>query len=63
VSSPREAAIQRLRDQIDQLSIQHSESLNVEAFLGLTMEQKSHDERRRTELIELVKQLEIFGEA
>jgi len=59
--SPRDAAIQRLQNEIQQLTRQHSASLDVESFLGLTAQQRARDEQRLCQLMELVQQLEIFG--
>jgi len=59
--SPRFAAIERLRHEIEQLSSHHSQALQAETFLGTTLQDSNQNEQRRAALIELVKQLEVFG--
>jgi len=59
--SPRFAAIERLRQEIEQLSAHHSQALQAETFLETSLEDCSQNEQRRAALVELVKQLEVFG--
>ena len=59
--SPRLAAIDRLRRQIEELSTRHSNALESETFLGASLQDSHPNEQRRSELVELVKQLEVFG--
>ena len=62
VPSPRMAAIDRLRREIQELSSVHSNALESETFLGASLQDTGQNERRRAELVELVKQLEVFGQ-
>ncbi len=60
--SPRMAAIDRLRREIEELSSRHASALQSETFLGASLLDSRQNEQRRAELVELVKQLEVFGQ-
>ncbi len=59
--SPRIAAIERLRREIAELSTDHADALQGETFLGASLQDSVQNEQRRASLVELVKQLEVFG--
>lgn len=62
VRSPRVEAIARLRREIEELSSRHASALQSETFLGASLKDSRQNEQRRAELVELVKQLEVFGQ-
>ncbi len=62
VPSLRMAAIDRLRPEIEKLSFRHESALQSETFLGASLLDSRQNEQRRAELVELVKQREVFGQ-